>query len=189
MQTLVCLVSSQIRFHTANDISDPGCGVDIPSFLYSLSFATNKYFPKLLPKQPELLKYLEDVAESYEVSQRIQCNTMWRTGVWDEYRKRWVLYLQDTVTGEQFEYECQMVVVCVGNLGEPKPCTIPGADKFSGSILHTARWDNTVDLTDKRVAIIGNGAAATQFVPAAARKVKSLHQFIRVNHRKAVQAF
>jgi len=84
-------------------------------------------------------------------------------------------------TDESFEYECKVVVMCVGNLGDPAPNNIPGAENFQGTIMHTGKWDTNVDITDKRLAVVGNGPSATQLVPAVQKKVKSLHHFIRAS--------
>jgi cation diffusion facilitator CzcD-associated flavoprotein CzcO len=163
----------------SNAIADPGCGVDIPSFLYDLSFEPNKQYSKFLPKQPDILSYIKRVARKYDVDRHLQLSTSFDSAVWDHQAMRWVLRLRDLEREETYEYECKVLMVCVGNLADPNYVDIPGLEKFKGKVMHTGNWDKGVDLQDQRMAVIGNGPSATQLVPAVQHKVKSLHQFMR----------
>ncbi|KAL4915364.1 hypothetical protein BDW62DRAFT_188593 [Aspergillus aurantiobrunneus] len=160
----------------------PGCAVDIPGFCYSYSFAPNPYFTQMFPPQAEILDYLLTVARRYRVERHFTGNTEWTGATWQEKTHTWLVTLQDLGTGQVFTQECQVLVSAVGGLVNPQGAGIPGAERFQGEIVHTARWREGIDLADKHVAVIGNGASATQLVPAIIDKAKSVTQFMRSRH-------
>lgn len=158
---------------------DPGCGVDIPSLYYSLSFAPNPYFSKFFPEQPEILQYIKDTARKFDVDTHVKVNHSWDRGVWQEEKKTWKISVTNVVTGEQFEQECNVLISCIGGLVNPNPFLIPGVDSFKGDIAHTARWRKEIVLDNKNVVILGNGCSGTQVVPAIADQAKNIYHFFR----------
>src|SRR3954451_19968028 len=145
----------------------PGCACDVPSHLYSFSFAPNPDWTRTYSRQPEIRAYLERVAQGLSV--RLDCEV--QRADWDG--ERWVL--QKT----QGEVRARVLVSGTGPLVEPKIPDLPGLDSFQGPWFHSARWDHDADLRGKRVAAVGTGASAIQFVPAIAPDVAQLHVFQR----------
>ncbi|PWY88273.1 putative monooxygenase [Aspergillus heteromorphus CBS 117.55] len=160
----------------------PGCAVDVPGFCYTFSFAPNPGFTKVFPSQPEILGYLSDVATQYGVDRHFTGGVEWTGAVWQEKTQTWIVTLQDLRTGLSFTQECQVLISAVGGIVNPNSLNIPGAETFQGQIMHTARWRHDVDLTNKHVAVIGNGASAVQLVPAIVDKAKFVTQFMRTPH-------
>ena len=138
----------------------PGAACDVPSHLYEFSFAPNPRWSRRYAPQAEIQAYLEDVARREGVLDRIRTGTEVRSARWDGDRGRWVL---DTSAGE---HEADVLVTACGQLSVPSIPALPGLDSFEGPAFHTARWDHDVDLTGKRVAVLGTGCSAIQVVPA-----------------------
>ena len=151
----------------------PGCGCDVPSSLYSYSFALSSKWSHLFAKQPEILSYLEDVSAKFGITRLIQFNTSLDGATWDESRHLWVL---DTSSGQ---YLARTVIFATGPITESKIPALPGLESFTGEMFHSAKWNHDYDLTGKRVAVIGTGASAIQFVPQIQPKVKELFVFQR----------
>jgi cation diffusion facilitator CzcD-associated flavoprotein CzcO len=147
----------------------PGCGCDVPSNLYSFSFAPNPDWSRTYSRQPEIRAYLERTVEQFGVGDKIRLNCEVRGADWDETAKRWVL---DTAQGE---VRAKILISGTGPLVEPKIPDFPGLETFRGPRFHSARWDHSVDLKGKRVASIGTGASAIQYVPAIAGDVEQLY--------------
>jgi cation diffusion facilitator CzcD-associated flavoprotein CzcO len=147
----------------------PGCGCDIPSNLYSFSFAPNPDWSRTYSKQPEIRAYLERTVDQFGVREKIRLNCEVRGADWDEAAQRWVL---DTAQGE---LRAKVLISGTGPLVEPKIPDFPGLETFRGPTFHSARWDHSVDLKGKRVASIGTGASAIQYVPAIAPDVSQLY--------------
>ncbi|KAL4768010.1 hypothetical protein BDW60DRAFT_220057 [Aspergillus nidulans var. acristatus] len=160
----------------------PGCAVDIPGFCYSYSFAPNPDFTQMFPPQEEILNYLSTVVKQYCVNQHFTGGVEWTGATWHEKTQTWSVTLQDIQTNEVFTQECQILISAVGGLVNPQELKIPGAEQFQGEIIHTAKWKTGFDLTNKRVAVIGNGASAAQLVPAIIHEAKSVTQFMRTPH-------
>ncbi|GAM34982.1 hypothetical protein TCE0_015r02921 [Talaromyces pinophilus] len=162
----------------------PGCGCDVPSALYSFSFAQNPGWTKLMPSNKEIKAYVDDVVKTYNLLPKMTFGTEVVRSVWRHEVNRWLLHLRDLKTGVEYYHECQILFAATGQLVEPRPCEIPGASDFAGSIFHSARWDHSVDLKGKNVVVIGNGCTAAQIVPALIKDggVKSLTQVIRTKH-------
>ncbi|KAJ5725207.1 uncharacterized protein N7483_006564 [Penicillium malachiteum] len=159
----------------------PGCAVDIPGFCYSFSFAPNPDFTKLFPAQSEVLTYLSTVVRQYRIDEQFIGGTEWINAAWNEETETWLVTLRNNETG-QFTQECKVLISAVGGLVNPQGLKVPGVETFQGEIIHTARWNHDVDLTNKHVAVIGNGASAVQLVPAILNRVKSVTQFMRTPH-------
>jgi cation diffusion facilitator CzcD-associated flavoprotein CzcO len=144
---------------------DPGCAVDIPGFCYSYSFAQNPDFTQVFPPQAEILNYLSTVVKQYRVDQHFTGNVEWTDATWQEKKQTWLVTLQNIHTKQFFAHECQILISAVGGLVNPQELKVPGAEQFQGDIIHTARWKHELDLTDKHVAVIGNGGEPVMFMP------------------------
>ena len=151
----------------------PGAAVDVKSHLYSLSFAPNPDWNNAFAKQPELHDYLRRVADQFDLRRRIEFNCEVEQLRWDGDAQQWSI---ETALGER---TAQHVVVATGALAEPAVPSLPGLERFEGACFHSARWDHEVDLAGKRVAVIGTGASAIQFVPAIQPTVAQMTVFQR----------
>lgn len=134
-----------------------GCACDVPSALYSFSFALSARWTKLMPSYKEIKAYHDDVVDRYGLRDKMTFCTEVQECIWREEASRWLMKIRNVVTGEVTYHEAQILFAATGQLVEPKPCDIPGADSFKGSIFHSARWDHGVSLKDKNVIVIGNG--------------------------------
>ncbi|KAJ5787378.1 hypothetical protein N7457_002368 [Penicillium paradoxum] len=177
----------------------PGVACDIPVMLYSFSFAQKKTWTTLHPSGQELAQYIADVCEKYEIVDKVQLNTDVKELRWIAEDEEWEVTLSHLVpgTGDWAQHErdrvaardgqnsvyvktevvrAKVVVSGVGGLVEPKPWPkdIPGIEEFEGAIMHTARWDDQINLQDKNVIIIGSGCSAAQVVPELAKPVANL---------------
>jgi len=155
----------------------PGCRVDVPSHLYSYTFATRDDWPQLYSKQAALLEYFNDVADDLDLRSRIRFGTEVREARFDEERGTWTLAVSGP--GGEDTIEVNAVISAVGQLNRPSFPGIDGLDSFAGPSFHSAQWDHSVDLRGKRVGVIGTGASATQFVPEIADEVGELVVFQR----------
>lgn len=151
----------------------PGCGCDVPSALYSYSFAPNPDWTRTFASQPEILRYIDDTARDYQVTDHIRFGTEMLDAAWNEERMRWVV---DTTAGR---YEAEVVVAAAGPITEPAIPDLPGLDRFGGEVFHSGSWNHDVDLHGKRVAVVGTGASAVQFIPRIRREAAQLHVFQR----------
>lgn len=155
------------------DNSYPGCACDVPSHLYSLSFAPNPNWSHSFSRQPEIWDYLRRVACEFGVLPHVRLGHEVLGAVWDDGRQRWQI---ETSRGP---YEARFLVVASGALSEPAIPAIPGLECFAGANFHSARWDHSYDLAGRRVAVIGTGASAIQFIPAIQPSVERLLVFQR----------
>jgi cation diffusion facilitator CzcD-associated flavoprotein CzcO len=146
----------------------PGCQCDIPSHLYSFSFAPNPNWTRTYPKQPELRDYLRATAEKFGLYDRIRFTTEVTDASWDEEASLWRI---ETSAGS---YTADVVVAAPGPLSEPSIPALPGIEDFAGTIFHTARWNHEHDLRGQRVAVVGTGASAIQAVPEIAQQAAHL---------------
>lgn len=158
---------------TWRDNTYPGCACDVPSALYSYSFAQNPNWSQVFAGQAEILEYVNNVAARHQVEQHIRYNEPAVSGHWDESLCRWV------VRTEKAEYHARAVISCAGYLHEPQIPNIPGLKDFPGKLFHSSRWDHDHDLRGERVAVIGTGASAIQFVPEIQPLVQELVLFQR----------
>jgi cation diffusion facilitator CzcD-associated flavoprotein CzcO len=151
----------------------PGCQCDVPSNLYSFSFAPNPEWSQTFALQPEIGAYLKKVADDFGVRPYVRTGTTVHDASWDEQAQRWTLQTsRGTLTA-------RILVAGMGALSEPSLPSIPGADSFEGPAFHTADWRHDVDLAGKRVAVIGTGASAVQVVPRIQPLVGMLSVFQR----------
>ena len=158
---------------TWRDNTYPGCRCDVPSHLYSFSFAPNPNWSSTFSPQPEILEYLRDCAHRYGVMPHIRFDTDLLAADWDEDEQLWRL---ETTQGE---LTADVVIAAQGPLSDPSYPDLPGMERFEGATFHSARWDHEHELTGERVAVIGTGASAIQFVPEIQPKVEQLHVFQR----------
>ena len=152
----------------------PGAACDVPSHLYSYSFALNPRWSKTYANQPEILAYLEKVAADHGLGPHLRPITAIASARWSDDDRRWTLTAAD---GRQHEFDA--VVSAVGMLDVPNIPDIPGANRFRGRRFHSARWDHSKSTAGERVAAIGTGASAVQYVPAIARETAHLTVFQR----------
>ena len=157
----------------------PGCACDVPSHLYSFSFAPNPDWRYMFGRQPEILDYLERCADRFDLRPHLRLRTRVIRADWSDDDLRWTLTLDHLDTATTSTLTADVLVGATGGLSRPRNPDIPGLDTFAGPLFHSARWDHDVDLTDKRVAVIGTGASAIQVVPAIAERVRELHLFQR----------
>ncbi len=157
--------------------SYPGCACDVPSHLYSFSYAQRRDWTRLCSPQAEIHDYLRDVAREHGIEPLIRTNTTVASCRWDEDAGRWSV---DTREGSS--YEADAIVLATGQLDEPSIPDLPGAGDFAGHSFHSARWDHDYDLRGMRVAVIGTGASAVQFVPRIAPVCARLEVFQRTGN-------
>ncbi|MEX2195418.1 MAG: NAD(P)/FAD-dependent oxidoreductase [Thermoleophilaceae bacterium] len=154
---------------TWRDNSYPGCACDVPSHLYSFSFAPNPNWSRTYSRQPEIWDYLRDVAERFGVTSHIRYRNGLREARWRPERRLWEIESED---GSRLCAEA--VVDATGGLSKPQVPAIPGLERFEGRWFHSAEWDHGHDLTGRRVAVVGTGASAIQIVPAIQPQVGAL---------------
>ncbi|HXW58205.1 MAG TPA: NAD(P)/FAD-dependent oxidoreductase, partial [Solirubrobacteraceae bacterium] len=152
----------------------PGCCCDVPSHLYSFSYAQRRDWTRLCSPQDEIHDYLHDVSRSFGIDPLIRTGVTVTNCRWDEQRCRWKV---ETAAGES--YEADALVLATGQLDDPRTPALPGVEQFSGHSFHSAQWDHDYDLWGRRVGVIGTGASAVQFVPLIAPKCRSLDVFQR----------
>jgi len=158
---------------TWRDNTYPGCRCDVASNLYSLSFARNPNWSNSYSYQPEIQQYLLDVAKKFKLRDLIKFNHEVIDITYNQSKKLWDL---KTNHGD---FEARNVILAAGGLAEARLPNIDGIESFSGTIMHTARWDSSVDLQGKRVAMIGTGASAIQTIPEIVPLVAHLDVFQR----------
>jgi len=158
---------------TWRDNSYPGCACDVPSHLYSLSFAPNPEWSSTFSPQAEIQAYLRGVARACGVLPHVRFECALESADWDEQAQRWEL---ETSSGP---LRARVLILAVGPLSEPSAPGLPGLERFTGRAFHSAAWDHGHDLTGERVAVIGTGASAIQFVPRIQPRVGRLHVFQR----------
>ncbi|MFG3117405.1 flavin-containing monooxygenase [Streptomyces sp. NPDC048197] len=158
---------------TWRDNSYPGCACDVPSHLYSFSFAPNPEWPRNFSGQPHIRAYLERVTDIFGLRPHLRFNAEVRHLRWNGDALHWEI---ETANGG---LTADVVVSATGPLSDPKVPDIPGLDSFPGKVFHSARWDHEYELRGKRVAMIGTGASAIQIVPAIQPEVERLTLFQR----------
>jgi 4-hydroxyacetophenone monooxygenase len=159
----------------------PGCAVDTPNHFYSYSFHTNNRWTRHFSRRGEIRAYIEDVTRTYQLRRHIRFDVEVSSAILDEKTGKWSVTYQDR-EGRTEIVECNAVIGAVGQLNRPSIPKIRGLDDFKGPLFHTARWDGSVDLKGKRVAMIGTGASAMQAGPSIAPDVAHLRVFQRTPH-------
>ncbi|MCI0857017.1 MAG: NAD(P)/FAD-dependent oxidoreductase, partial [Chloroflexi bacterium] len=156
----------------------PGARVDVQSAFYSYSFAQKVDWPNSFSKQEVLLDYFRECADEQGIREQMRFNTEVVSATFDEEACTWSLRLR-LADGAEETIEVQALISAVGQLNRPKLPDITGRETFDGPSFHSAQWDHSVDLRGKRVAVIGTGASAAQFVPEIAEQVAQLSVFQR----------
>ncbi|HET6709555.1 NAD(P)/FAD-dependent oxidoreductase [Amycolatopsis sp.] len=159
---------------TWRDNSYPGCACDIPSHMYSFSFEQNPDWSRAYSPQPEIWRYLREVADKHDLRRFVRFGQEMTGARWDAEENRW-----HVATRGGDEFTATALVAAVGALHLPMIPELPGIERFEGPAYHSARWRHDVDLAGKKVAVIGTGASAVQFVPEIAPEVAELTLFQR----------
>ncbi|KQV04583.1 MULTISPECIES: NAD(P)/FAD-dependent oxidoreductase [unclassified Kitasatospora] len=158
---------------TWRDNSYPGCACDVPSHLYSFSFAPNPDWPRSFSGQPDIRAYLERVTDTFGLRPHLRFNAEVTELRWEQEHTRWRI---STAAGD---WTADAVVSASGPLADPQIPELPGLAEFPGKVFHSSRWDHDYDLTGKRVAMVGTGASAAQIIPQIQPKVGKLTVFQR----------
>jgi cation diffusion facilitator CzcD-associated flavoprotein CzcO len=151
----------------------PGCQCDVPSHLYSFSFAPNPDWSHTYSYQPEIWDYLKRIAERFDILRHVQFDHAIIDAAWDDIHRRWNI---ETSCGP---WTADVLILGAGALSVPAIPALPGIETFQGKIFHSATWDHHYDLQGKRVAVIGTGSSAIQFVPQIQSQVGQLYVFQR----------
>lgn len=154
--------------------SYPGCACDVQSHLYSYSFEPNPHWTRMFAQQPEIRSYLEHCAQKYALLTHVRLGHTINQLRWNESEQRW--HISDA-NGKH--YTANVVVSGMGGLSTPSIPAIQGVDKFGGKIFHSQQWDHDYDFRGKRVAVIGTGASAIQFVPQIQPRVARIDLYQR----------
>jgi len=152
----------------------PGLACDVKSHLYSYSFDLNAKWSRLWSAQPEILAYFEQCAQRYQLGPNLKLNTEITSAHWDADSRAWELTTKGT---ERFTFD--IVVSAVGLFTQPVLPDLVEQEPFTGALMHTARWDHSVDLQDARVAVLGTGSTASQLVPEVAKVAKKVYSVQR----------
>lgn len=155
----------------------------MPSHIYTFPFAPNPKWSKFYSSSEEILQYINDTAAKFELNQYVQLNTKVVETIWSDEHGYWDVKYEklNPISGEVdvMSTKAELLINATGFLNRKKLPSIPGLDKFQGTLLHSASWDPKLDCTNKRVGIIGNGSSAIQIVPQLQPKVAHLFEYIR----------
>ena len=157
--------------------SYPGAACDVPSHLYSFSFAQRRDWSRLCSPQQEILDYLHDVAARFGVDRLVVPDTRVTSCDWDDAQHVW-----RTTSDDGRSWESDAIIIATGQLHQPAYPAVEGLDRFKGHSFHSAHWDHEYDLRGRRVAVIGTGASAVQFVPEIAEQAQRLVVFQRTGN-------
>jgi 4-hydroxyacetophenone monooxygenase len=156
----------------------PGCGVDTPGHLYTFSFAPNAELTRYFAKRDEVHEYIERLASDTGINRHIRFNTEVVCARYQTAKGKWCVDVRQS-DGHETSLVADVVITAVGMVNRPSIPRLPGLDEFPGPVMHTAAWDNSVDLTGKRVAVIGTGASAMQLVPSIVDRAEEVTVFQR----------
>ncbi|MBT7641630.1 MAG: NAD(P)/FAD-dependent oxidoreductase [Rhodobiaceae bacterium] len=159
---------------TWRDNDYPGCACDVPSHFYSFSFETRGDWSRVFPERKEIHAYLNGLTDKYRLRKKTRFNSEVVSAKFDEKSQKWNLTLTngDTLTTD-------VVVTALGQLNRPKVPEIKGQNDFEGAIFHSAEWQHDAPIDGKKVAVIGNGPSAAQFIPEVAKVAKEMTVFQR----------
>jgi cation diffusion facilitator CzcD-associated flavoprotein CzcO len=152
----------------------PGCACDIPSHLYSFSFAPSTEWTRMYPGQQEIHDYLKRCVQCYGLAPYLRLSTRFREAIWDESEGVW-----NATAGGGMRVRARVLVSGMGALHVPRYPDLQGLDRFKGPAFHSAAWNHSVELDGKNVAVVGTGASSIQFAPQIAPRVSKLHLFQR----------
>jgi cation diffusion facilitator CzcD-associated flavoprotein CzcO len=159
---------------TWRDNTYPGCACDIPSALYSYSFAPSTSWSRIYPRQPEIFDYLKDCVGRFSLEKHVRFGADMQTAHFDEAVRLWRLRCADgrSVTA-------RMLILAMGGLNKPHIPQLPGRELFQGFAFHSAQWNHNIDMSGKRIGVIGTGASAIQIVPELAHTAGEVVVFQR----------
>ncbi|CAZ81517.1 unnamed protein product [Tuber melanosporum] len=163
----------------------PGAACDVPSVLYSFSFAMNAAWSCITPPQEEIKEYALGVAREYGIPERATLGAEVLGCEWVEGRGVWKVRVRRKGQGEEkeeWEHECRVLFSAVGGLVYPNVPEVDGMEEFQGRICHSAEWDQAIEFKGKDVVVVGNGCTASQIVPAVAEVAASVTQIVRSAH-------
>ncbi|BBY91048.1 monooxygenase [Mycobacterium gallinarum] len=152
----------------------PGLACDVKSHLYSYSFDLNARWSRLWSGQPEILDYFERCAQRYQLAPHLKLHTEITSARWHSDTQTWQLI---TANGEEHTFD--VVISAIGLFTQPVLPDLAEEEPFAGTLMHTARWDHSVDLTDKSVAVLGTGSTAAQLIPEVAKVAKKVYSVQR----------
>lgn len=161
--------------------SYPGCGVDIASHYFSYSFAQNPGWSRFYAKQPEILDYLQEVAREAGILDHVRLNCRVSAARYDTTTQRWTVTGTDP-DGRRLDLVGDVVISATGLLGVPHVPDYEGLDGFTGALVHSAEWDDQIELAGRRVALVGSGASANQIGPTVAPVAAELTVYQRSAH-------
>ena len=159
---------------TWRDNKYPGCACDVPSHFYSFSFETRGDWSRVYPPREEIHNYLSELADMYRLRNKTRFNAEVKSAKFDEKSQKWSLTLADGDT-----VDTDIVVTALGQLNRPKVPEIKGAKNFKGAIFHSAQWPDDAPISGKKVAVIGNGPSAAQFIPEVTKVADAMTVFQR----------
>ena len=159
---------------TWRDNTYPGCACDIPSSLYSYSFAPRTDWTRTYPKQPEILAYLKDCLARFDLATHLHLNAQVKSASFNQAEGLWTLECSDKRV-----FRARNLVLALGGLTRPNVPDLPGQAAFRGFAFHTARWDHSVPLTGRHIGVIGTGASSIQVVPELAKTAGKVSVFQR----------
>ncbi|OAL04210.1 putative monooxygenase [Phaeosphaeriaceae sp. SRC1lsM3a] len=157
----------------------PGCACDIPAHIYEYEWAPNPNWSQFYASQPEILQYFRDTATKFDLEKFIKYDSEVVEARWNEEKGQWLVKIRNRSTGATAEDWCHFLINGGGFLNNWQWPQIEGLQSFQGPLLHSASWDNNVDLAGKRVAVIGNGSSGIQLVTAIQPVAAHLTTFIR----------
>ena len=155
----------------------PLCSCDVPSHLYSFSFAQRRDWSRICSPREEILSYIEQVAREFGVNELVQAGVDVSACRWDELRCRWTVTSTDGRS-----WEADAVVIATGQLHQPAIPRLDGAEQFAGDAFHSSRWPEQWTARGKRVAVVGTGVSAIQLIPALALQAQRLYVFQRTGN-------
>ncbi|OQE17779.1 hypothetical protein PENFLA_c023G05685 [Penicillium flavigenum] len=157
----------------------PGCACDVPSHCYQLSFESWTGWSHFFSGADEIREYWNRVAHKYDVREHIKFQSRCVGARWNDSLGKWFVQIFDETTGSVFEDSADVFMTGTGLLNDWKWPSIPGLHSFKGKLLHSACWDNSYDMEDKNIAVIGAGSSGIQIVPALVDKVKGMDHYVR----------
>lgn len=174
IESVLILEKSPAAGGTWHDNTYPGACCDVASHLYSYSFRLNPDWSRIYSPQTEINAYFADCIEDFGLRSHIRYSTPVDSAHYDEQSQHWLLQ-----NASGLSIRARFLVSGVGQLSQPAIPDFPGLDRFAGPAFHSARWDHSVDLAGKRVAVIGNAASAIQFIPHLAAQASEVLVFQR----------
>ncbi|KAF2172704.1 hypothetical protein M409DRAFT_16665 [Zasmidium cellare ATCC 36951] len=144
----------------------PGVQCDVPAHIYAFPFDPNPNWSRFYASGPEIEDHIKRTARKWNLDRDVKLNTKVVAAVWQEDQGQWKVTVEEVTSGAQREEICDILISSQGVLTHPAWPKIPGLDRFKGNLVHSARWDHSLDYSNKRIAVIGNGSSGIQIVPS-----------------------